>query len=93
MFHMTFLCTKTCLRSIISSSQVTSSNNILFLTDDEENLDNNDQNGSINNKEDSAIPSTSSTGQHEEIDAKLADFFKVRLVPEKLKLPKKFLDV
>ena len=72
------------LRTIILPSQVTSTNNILFLTDDEENLDNNDQNGSINYEEESAIPSTSSTGQHAEIDAKLADFFKVRLVTQKV---------
>lgn len=36
------------------------------------------QNGAANNEEESAIPSTSSSGQHLEIDAKLADFFKVR---------------
>ena len=53
--------------------------NIHFLADDEENYGTSDgQNGATNYEEDSAIPSTSSTGQHAEIDAKLADFFKVR---------------
>ncbi|XP_078345829.1 uncharacterized protein LOC144631294 isoform X2 [Oculina patagonica] len=45
--------------------------------DNEENYDTADgQNDAANNEEDSAVPSTSSTGQHSEIDAKLADFFK-----------------
>ncbi|KAJ7382994.1 Domain with 2 conserved Trp (W) residues [Desmophyllum pertusum] len=43
--------------------------------DDEENQET-VQNGASNNEEESAIPSTSSSGQHLEIDAKLADFFK-----------------
>lgn len=64
------------------SSWVTRANNILFLADDEESHDNDDQNDTINYGEESAIPSTSSGGQHSEIDAKLADFFKVRLLTQ-----------
>lgn len=63
------------------SSWVTRANNILFLADDEESHDNDDQNDTINYGEESAIPSTSG-GQHSEIDAKLADFFKVRLLTQ-----------
>ena len=40
--------------------------------------DTDNQNGTANVEEQSAVPSTSSVGPHSEIDAKLADFFSVR---------------
>ena len=50
------------------------------LADDEENLElADDRNSGTNSREESSQPSPSSTEQHMEIDAKLADFFKVRL--------------
>lgn len=48
--------------------------------DDEGNCDTADgENAATNYDDNSAVPSTS-TGQHSEIDAKLADFFKVPVI-------------
>lgn len=53
---------------------------MFYFADDDRNSDTADgENGATNYDDNSAVPSTS-TGQHSEIDAKLADFFKVLVI-------------